>query len=82
MTSLNFGNNNNVNLIVESSNCNINLIGTNDISLNLAQLTLNQENIGKIKTSYNTFLDQVKEGTSHEDISYNDLSLNFDVSLN
>ncbi len=82
MTSLNFGNNNNVNLIVESSNCNINLIGRNDISLNLAQLTLNQENIGKIKTSYNTFLDQVGTTSISGDISYNDLSLNFDVSLN
>lgn len=82
MTSLNFGNYNNVNLILESSNCNINLIGTNDISLNLAQLTLNQENIGKIKTSYNTFLDQVGTTSISGDISYNDLSLNFDVSSN
>ena len=40
------------------------------------------ENIGKIKTSYNTFLDQVGTTSISGDISYNDLSLNFDVSLN
>jgi hypothetical protein len=82
MTTYNFGNSNNINLITDSSSCNINLVGTNDISLNLAQLTLNQENIGNIKTNYNTLLLDLSAAQGGEDISFNDLSLNFDISVN
>jgi len=82
MTTYTFGNYNNINLITDSSSCKINLVGTNDISLNLAQLTLNQENIGNIKTNYNTLLTQIGTTSISGDISFNDLSLNFDISTN
>ena len=82
MTTYNFGNYNNINLIKDCSNCNINLTDTNDISMNLTQLTLNQENIGQIKTSYNTLLNQIGTTSISEDISFNDISLNFDISVN
>ena len=82
MTTYNFGNNNNINLIKDCSNCSIILTGGNDISLNLAQLTLNQQNIGKIKTNYNILLNQIGSTSISGDISFNDISLNFDISIN